>query len=118
MKKKEKISTNSDPYPVEEEGLFMKGTPDEECPYPSSRGTLEPFANESDAISIGGLSIENRTDRISIYGSIDITRDMAGQAHAEQLQALFASIVAAMQAEALPDQISIKPAEDVANPFA
>ena len=80
--------------------------------------SIAPFANESDAIGIGGLNIENRTDRISIYGSIDITRDKAGLAYAEQLQALFASIVAAMQGEALPDQISIKPAEDVKNPFA
>ena len=79
--------------------------------------SIVPFANEADAISIGGLSIENRTDRISIYGSIDITRDRAGLAHAEQLQALFASIVAAMRAESLPDRISIKPAEDVDNPF-
>lgn len=80
--------------------------------------SIAPFANESEAISIGGLSIENRTDRISIYGSIDITHDQAGQAHAEQLQTLFDAIVIAMNAEQLPEAISIKPAEDVDNPFA
>lgn len=37
-----------------------------------------PFANEGDAISIGGLRIEHRTNRIEIYGNIDITRDQAG----------------------------------------
>ena len=120
MSKKPKISTNSDLYPVSErvpgdEMLRSEDSP----PYGSTpSGTMTPFANESDAISIGGLSIENRTDRISIYGSIDITRDRAGLAHAEQLQALFASIVAAMQQQALPAAISIKPAEDVDNPFA
>ena len=45
--------------------------------------SIAAFANEAHAISIGGLSIENRTDCISIYGSIDITRDQAGLAHAE-----------------------------------
>lgn len=81
--------------------------------------SIAPFANESDAISIGGLSIENRTDRISIYGSIDITRDQTEQAHAEQLQALFDAIVIVIvtKAEQLPAAISIKPAEDVDNPF-
>lgn len=79
--------------------------------------SIAPFANKSDAISIGGLSIENRTDRISIYGSIDITRDQTGQAHAEQLQALFDAIVIVMKAEQLPAAISIKLAEDVDNPF-
>jgi len=84
----------------------------------SKAKNIAPFDNESEAISIGGLSIENRIDRISIYGSIDITRDQAGLAHAAKLQSLFASIVAVMQAEALPAAISIKPAEKVDNPFA
>jgi len=62
---------------------------------------------------LGDLTVENREDRVSIYGSIDIMRDQAGLAHAEQLQALLNAIVAALQAAPLPAAISIKTAEDV-----
>ena len=78
---------------------------------------IAPFANETDSLSIGELTIENREDRISIYGSIDITRDKEGLGNAEILQTLFNDIVASMNAETLPDKISIKPAENVPNPF-
>lgn len=37
-----------------------------------------PFQNEADSVTIGDLSIENRVDRISIFGSIDITLDSEG----------------------------------------
>ena len=80
--------------------------------------TIAPFANESDSLSISGLTIENRTDRITFYGSIDITRDQAGLVHAQRLKDLFEAIVAVMQAEPLPAIISIKPAEEIDNPFA
>ncbi|NMW22208.1 MAG: hypothetical protein HKK67_11375 [Chlorobiaceae bacterium] len=77
-----------------------------------------PFANETDSLSIGELTVENRVDRISLYGSIDITRDKEGLAYAETLQALFNDIIAKMKEGDLPDKISIKPAENIANPFA
>ncbi len=77
-----------------------------------------PFANESDSLGIGGLTIENRIDRMSVYGSIDITRDREGLAYAEKLKMLFDDIVVVMKAEDLPDKISIKPVEEIANPFA
>jgi hypothetical protein len=47
--------------------------------------TISPFANESELLGIGDLTIDNRTDRISIYGSIDLTRDKAGLEHARML---------------------------------
>ena len=34
--------------------------------------TISPFTNESESLGIADLTIENRTDRISIYGSIDL----------------------------------------------
>jgi len=77
-----------------------------------------PFANETDSFSIGELTVENRLDRISIYGSIDITRDKEGLAHAETLQTLFNDIISSMKEGDLPDKISIKPADSVSNPFA
>ena len=50
--------------------------------------TISPFANESESLGIGDLTIENRTDRISIYGNIDLTRDKAGLEHARMLKAV------------------------------
>ena len=80
--------------------------------------SISPFANESDVLSIGGLTVENRADRISVYGSIDITRDREGLANAEALKTVFDEIVTTMKAAHLEDKISIKPAEEIANPFA
>jgi len=79
---------------------------------------IAPFANETDSLSIGELTVENRLDRISIYGSIDITRDKEGLALAETLQTLFNDIISSMKEGDLPDKISIKPSDSVSNPFA
>jgi hypothetical protein len=79
---------------------------------------ISPFANESDSLNIGGLTVENRTDRISLYGSLDITRDMEGLVQAERLKVLVDDMVAAMKGEHLPDKISTKLAEEIPNPFA
>lgn len=35
---------------------------------------IDPYANEKDVIHIDELDIENRLDRISIHGSVDITK--------------------------------------------
>jgi hypothetical protein len=80
--------------------------------------SISPFANESDSLSIGGLTVENRQDRISVYGSLDITRDLEGLEYAERLKILLDDIVAVMKADRLPDKISIKPAEEIPNPFS
>lgn len=79
---------------------------------------ISPFDNESESLNIGGLNIENRNDRISIYGSLDITRDRDGLEHARILKTLFDDIVTSMSESPLPDKISIKAPEDVRNPFA
>ncbi len=79
---------------------------------------IAPFANETDSLSIGDLTVENREDRITIYGNIDLTRDKEGLGNAEILQTLFNDIVASMKEGDLPDKISIKPVDNVANPFA
>ena len=82
------------------------------------KNRITPFANEVDALAVGGLSIENRVDRISIYGSLDITRDREGLAYAERLKTFIDDMVAAMKGEHLPATISIKPPEQISNPFA
>ena len=81
--------------------------------------TISPFANESESLGIGDLTIENRTDRISIYGSIDLTRDKAGLEHARMLKAVLDKVVQALESEKnLPDKIAPPDTPDeVANPF-
>ena len=54
---------------------------------------FSPFRNESDAVTLGNLKIENREDRIAIYGSLAITRDRAGLADAKALKSLLDRIV-------------------------
>jgi hypothetical protein len=79
---------------------------------------FNPFKNESDCIQIGELTIENRVDRVSIFGSIDITLDKAGLAVANELKSIIDSTLANMEKIELPDKITIAPAESVNNPFA
>jgi hypothetical protein len=78
------------------------------------------FQNESDVLTFDGLKIENRTDRVSIYGSFALTRDQAGLAAAKELKAVLEGIVAALEGE--PDlPVKVAPAEPtitVKNPFA
>ncbi len=80
---------------------------------------FDPFANESDSLEIGGLTFENRVDRVSIYGSIDITRDKKGLEAAKKIAALLDSVVKRLSSEKLPDSIPPPKEEEVVkNPFA
>lgn len=84
--------------------------------------SITPFANEADALELGDLKIENRVDRVSLYGSLDLTRDRAGLDHAKKLKALLDATVKQLEADAvagiLPDAVTVVPAESVKNPFA
>ncbi len=42
---------------------------------------LTPFADDASAIAIDKLTIENGTQQVSLYGSLDITRDQVGLQH-------------------------------------
>ena len=80
---------------------------------------FRPFKNESDCIQLGeDLTIENRVDRVSIFGSIDLTLDKVGFEVAKELKAILDLIVDEMEKNDLPDKISIIPAQIVKNPFA
>ena len=80
---------------------------------------FKPFANESDALTIGDLAIENRVDRISLSGDVELTKDKAGLALARQLQTVIDAIVKALQADAaLPDAVQVVKPRSVKNPFA
>ena len=41
---------------------------------PGTIMNFAPFKNESDAVTLGDLKIENREDHISIYGRLAVTR--------------------------------------------
>ncbi|WP_062015875.1 hypothetical protein [Aureimonas sp. AU4] len=88
----------------------------------SGSAEFEPFANDEAAVTIGGLTIENGTDRISISGSVDIPADKAGLEQAKALQKAVDAIVAALTAKGdLPEKAEAeeaKPAKKVRNPFA
>jgi hypothetical protein len=80
--------------------------------------TLRPFENEQDSLVIDALTLENRIDQLEIYGSLAITRDNIGLAHALQLKQILDAAVSALQNDpALPDQIVFKPSDQVDNPF-
>lgn len=79
---------------------------------------LQPFANETQSVSLGDLTIENRLDQLEIYGSLSITRDQAGLALALQLKQLIDDAVAHLQqAPDVPTQLSTKPTDQIDNPF-
>ncbi len=82
-----------------------------------SRSTIFPYRNETEVIQINGLTIENRTDRVSLYGSIDFTLDKLGLERARQLLEVMKATVEALEAEELPEIVNINKPETVTNPF-
>ena len=76
-----------------------------------------PYANERDVLEIGSLTIENRVDRISLSGDIDLTLDQPGLALAKQLQKLLGDVVAQLEKQELPEQLPPPEVTSVANPF-
>jgi hypothetical protein len=81
---------------------------------------FEPFADDSRSQSIGGLTIENGTDKVSLYGSLDLTHDKAGLERARALKAILDEAVRALEADSsLPEAIAApEPTVTVKNPFA
>lgn len=76
------------------------------------------YENETDAFQIDSLTIENRLDRISIYGSLDLTKDRHGLESALKLKRIIdASIDALKRDKNLPDQITTVLSESIENPF-
>lgn len=85
----------------------------------AKRKDFSPFKNESDCIQIGeDLTIENRVDRVSIYGSIDLTLDKEGLEVVKQLKTILDLTLVEMEKAALPDRIALVKSETVKNPFA
>lgn len=74
---------------------------------------MDFFKNEFEVMIIKGqnhdLNIENRTDRVSLYGSVDITRDKVGLEQALRLKGVVDNMVSVLADEqvngVLPDKI-------------
>jgi hypothetical protein len=58
---------------------------------------IEPFKNNHQSMQIGELVIENQTDKVIIYGDIDLKFDAIGQQQALQLHELTSKIVQAFE---------------------
>jgi hypothetical protein len=82
-----------------------------------TKSFMQPFKNESDTLQIGDLTIENRLDRLSIFGSLDLTLDREGLAAARELKTLLDRAIVEMEQTDLPDMVAITVPETVKNPF-
>lgn len=80
-------------------------------------GSIDPYENESESIQIDELTIENRLDRVSIYGSIDLTLDKQGLGNAQRLKEILELVCSKLKDSSLPDRITIVAPETVENPF-
>lgn len=68
------------------------------------------YENESDSIQIKEMTVENRLDRISIFGSLDLTKDKVGLENAMKLKRIVDAAVDALKRDRnLPDLAAIKP---------
>lgn len=75
------------------------------------------FENESDNAEIGDMTIENRLDRVEIYGSLAITLDREGEALLVKLESLVAGMRRAFDARPdLPDKIALQAPGTLDNP--
>lgn len=83
--------------------------------------SIKPFANETESVELGDLTIENRLDQVTIYGSLSLMKDKNGLAQARELKNLLDSVMKALELleanKQLPDNVLPKPAEMVKNPF-
>jgi hypothetical protein len=84
----------------------------------SKKTSFVPFANEADVITVGNLTLENRLDRVTVSGDVDLTADQQGLAAARALQALLAAVVAQLEARDLPARLPPPAVGKVDNPFA
>lgn len=78
---------------------------------------FKPYLNETDEQEIGNLKFENRIDRISIHGDLDLTYDQAGLANARTLKTLIDAIMSSLESKDLPTIVPPPTVKTVKNPF-
>jgi len=81
---------------------------------------LRPFADDAASTTIDKLTIENGTQQMSLYGSLDITRDQIGLQHALALKALVDQAVQVLTSDSTlaPRLPPTDKPKSVSNPFA
>lgn len=79
---------------------------------------FDPFANEAEVVFVGELMIENRLDRVTLNGNVDLTADKAGLDKARQLHQLLGEIIGKLDAADLPATLPPPSVGTVKNPFA
>jgi hypothetical protein len=84
----------------------------------AKKPTFAPFENEADVVEVGQLALENRLDRVTISGDVDLTADKPGLEAARLLHALLGQVVASLEAKDLPDRLPPPEVKSVGNPFA
>ena len=80
---------------------------------------LDPFADDSTSPEIGKLTIENRTDRVSLYSRLRLTCDQEGLSQARRSEAVLKAVVQALErTPELPRRV-LPPEgiDEVADPF-
>jgi hypothetical protein len=83
----------------------------------AKKKTFVPYANEADVLQIDNLMIENRLDRITISGDVDLTADQQGLAYARRLHEILGAVLAKLENQALPEHLPPPDVRNVANPF-
>jgi hypothetical protein len=76
-----------------------------------------PFSDESSTLTIGKLNVENRLDRVSLFGDLDLTLDQRGLEQAKTLQSLLNRVVEELESRSLPETLATAPVVKVSNPF-
>ncbi|MBQ5946002.1 hypothetical protein [Massilia sp. ST3] len=84
----------------------------------TKKTAFSPFANEADVLEVGNLMLENRVDRVTVSGDVDLTADRQGLAAARRLHEALGAIVAALERRELPDKLPPPQVKTVGNPFA
>lgn len=82
---------------------------------------IKPFADDDAAASIGDLTIENGTAKITVSGSVEFTRDQTGLERARALKQLADDLVAELENGSAPQSLTgtqTAAVDQVANPFA
>lgn len=78
-----------------------------------------PFANEADVLEVGNLTLENRLDRVTLSGDVDLTADRQGLDAARLLYQWLGQVVASLEARSdLPARLPPPEVKTVKNPFA
>lgn len=65
--------------------------------------TFAPYQNDAQSMQIGELIFENQTDKVIVYGDIDIYKTAKGLDQAKRLKQVFSDIVAELEKNTLND---------------